>query len=422
MIKFSNYYKFTILFILIYISFLRSPYIFLNGRFFSLDTKYYVYALSQSFLDTLLFIEISTGYINLISNLSSLIAANFFTLKFAPYCPVYISFFVLIVIFSIILFKDSFLFQKDFQKILGAFIFLITPPFVFEVWLNVINLQVYLGLLTFILLFVKFNNKYDIFIYPPIIFISGLSGIYSCLTFPFFLIRYLKNRNLINLINFISIFLPTLIQLLITFYSKTADLLHPGPLSFTFSFFEIVSYTYNSIIQTFLGGSFPNFIMSLFSINIDSVLSNKNHLIFTVIFSILILIIIFIIFFKLFLKVLTKLDQDNIITLTLIVFFIEVSIFVIIGGLNDSIQGRYSVIPGATLLLLTLHLVKQYKQNFFSKFLFLILCVAFITGIYDFRYKKYIHYFDCINCSDWKIEVDKYEKDNNYKLKSWPYN
>jgi hypothetical protein len=162
--------------------------------------------------------------------------------------------------------------------------------------------------------------------------------------------------------------------------------------------------------------------MSLFSINIVSVLSNKNHLIFTVIFSILILIIIFIIFFKLFLKVLTKLDQDNIITLTLIVFFIEVSIFVIIGGVNDSIQGRYSVIPGATLLLLTLHLVKQYKQNFFSKFLFLILCVAFITGIYDFRYKKYIHYFDCINCSDWKIEVDKYEKDNNYKLKAWPYN
>ena len=49
----------------------------------------------------------------------------------------------------------------------------------------------------------------------------------------------------------------------------------------------------------------------------------------------------------------------------------------------------------------------------------MILTITF--GFFDFRYKKYINYLDCINCPNWKEEVKKYKLDNNYKMNAWPY-
>ena len=50
-----------------------------------------------------------------------------------------------------------------------------------------------------------------------------------------------------------------------------------------------------------------------------------------------------------------------------------------------------------------------------------------MTGIYEFRpptknvKHQYIKFLDCINCPFWKEEVQKWKKDQNYRLKLWPY-
>ena len=106
---------------------------------------------------------------------------------------------------------------------------------------------------------------------------------------------------------------------------------------------------------------------------------------------------------------------------SLIYLFLISSFVVIVGGVNDLIAGRYAVIPGLSLILIIvkLSLEKQRKYlNYLS--IFLILSV-FITGLIDFRNKKHITYFDCINCPDWREEVDSFKTNENHELKVWPY-
>ena len=63
--------KFLVLFILILIAFVRSPYIFLKGRFMYGDAFFYVNSLNNNWYESLFLIHIEAGYINLFSNISS---------------------------------------------------------------------------------------------------------------------------------------------------------------------------------------------------------------------------------------------------------------------------------------------------------------------------------------------------------------
>ena len=183
----DSLYKIFFIFLILF-AYYRSPYIFNNGRFFSLDFTYYFRAFSLNFFDAITYVDYSARYFNLISNLSALISSKLFELDNAQYVSVYLSLLVYSIIFYLILFKESYLFKRKYQKLLGAFIVLIAPVMSFEIWLNAINLQVYLGILTFVILFLKDKNK-NILFYFILIAISGLSGVYACIFMPFFFLK-----------------------------------------------------------------------------------------------------------------------------------------------------------------------------------------------------------------------------------------
>ena len=94
---------------------------------------------------------------------------------------------------------------------------------------------------------------------------------------------------------------------------------------------------------------------------------------------------------------------------------------IVIGGISDSLHGRYSALTGIILIFSFLHL-SRVSSIFFIKKLSIILMILTITlGIFDFRHKKYIEYLDCIDCPNWSDEVKKYKLDNNYRMNVWPY-
>ena len=89
--------------------------------------------------------------------------------------------------------------------------------------------------------------------------------------------------------------------------------------------------------------------------------------------------------------------------------------------MNDGIAGRYAVVPGTGLLLITFILSFDEKKNFLNYISIFLLISIFITGAFDFRNQKHITYFDCIDCPHWKDEIKKLKINKEYKVKVWPY-
>ena len=262
---------------LILLSYYRSPFIFTNGRFQSLDFVYHMISVDLSFFDSLTYVDLNARYINLISNISSLLSSRLLELEYAQYVSVYLSFLVYLIIFYLILFKDSYLFNKDYQKFLGALIVLVSPVMNFEIWLNVVNLQVYFGILTLVILFFKDENK-NILFYFILIFVSGLSGIYACIFMPLFFLKFINKKNNFNLICFLTIFSCTLLQLFIIYSSLKTHTLGENntALVLVFNTYEAISYAYNIIIRSFFASTLPVYLAGLIEIDLYEVFNNEN--------------------------------------------------------------------------------------------------------------------------------------------------
>ena len=79
-----------------------------------------------------------------------------------------------------------------------------------------------------------------------------------------------------------------------------------------------------------------------------------------------------------------------------------------------------------------IHIIECYKRQnegqndkiyFKIKYLFLCLILfSIFSGAYEFKPPKdRNHYLDCNGCPNWKDEIKKFNENNNYILKIWPY-
>ena len=151
--------KIIFLLLLLLISFSRSPFLFLEGRFIGEEAvHFFKYSYFNEWYKTLFYIEGISGYYYLTANINA-IFANLLPISKAPLATVYGSLIILFLIFLITLNTSSFLFKNIIDKYLGCLIVLLSPPFVAEIWLNSINTQVYLGILTIIILLINFEKN-----------------------------------------------------------------------------------------------------------------------------------------------------------------------------------------------------------------------------------------------------------------------
>ena len=385
----------------------------------SLDLIYHFEIEKLNLINSLLFVDYNARYMNLISNISSIISTRLFDLENAQYVAIYLSLLIYLIILLKILFEESYLLSNTIQKYLFSALFILTPVMSFEIWLNAINLQVYLGLLTIIILFLNSNKTQKIFNYFLLV-ICGLSGIYACALTPLFFLNYLRQKSRYNFICFFILLTCSIIQFSLILISTS--IIEDGPSNtvviFDISKYETISFIYNTVIRAFFGSSFPKFIFDNFGLNLNTILINDNlkDLLFFISLFVFIFFMFFIIWvFKNFKK---KEEKNVLIYLTLI--FLILSFVVIIGGVSDSLHGRYSALPGITIVLIVLHVVSNSK-NFLKNLSIFFLACSLIFGFYDYRLKNYLVYLDCINCPDWKMEVKKYKNDKSYMPNAWPY-
>ncbi len=406
------------LFILILLSifFYRSPHIFLNGRFMAEEGSiYFANAYSNNFFYSLFFVDFKSGYFNFWANISGIIS-NFFPLKIAPLISNYLSLIPKFLIIYFILFDRSYFTNTYQYKILLCLLIFIAPQNVPEIWLNSINSQIFFCILAFILIF-KINDEKKIN-YFELLLIStaGLTGIYSCILAPIFFFKYLTYKKVQDKLNFITISMCAIIQIIIILYSKYKNLIASGKLhSIDLDLFH--NFLYNTVIKSFLG----TYLSKFFYFKLD--LGPNNTVLI-----LMILCVIFLFFLIKFLKknIFLKKDEKFIFISILFAFF-ATSLIVLVGATSQYVGGRYAVLPSLYLLSLFLFLFKISINLNIRYFFLMLLILSISTGAYEFRpvskYAKYqyIRFLDCINCPNWSEEVSKYYKDNSYQLKIWPY-
>ncbi len=416
----NNHIKIIFFFLLILISFYRSPYIFFNGRFIGEEANHhFLFALNNNFFINLLYYIEVAGYYNFIPNFFTWVA-TYVSLENAPLVTVYGSFLIILLLPYLILFRESLLFESTKQKIIGSLLLFLTPPFITEIWLNTLNSQIYLCISSIIILFMTNLNSIQKKINNFVILVSGFSGIYTCSLLPFFAHKYYKNRSNYNLTNFCLLILTNFTQLYLILYSKISNKLHSSVLTNDYNLDLISNFVYNIIAKSFFGRDLTHLIWN----KISFLGSDYNYY---VIFS----LICFNVFILFNIKRIFIFLKNNFITNYLILIFFVISFIIVVGSLNNQIGGRYAVIPGVILILLVFYFYNESKNKILSYLCLFLLISSLVTGIYEFRPKykinlknpdvNYLKDLDCLNCPEWKSEVKIWRNDKNYFIKLWPY-
>ena len=410
--------KYYLLFIIVLISFYRSPYIFLNSRFAAEEGfSFFEYVWENGFFKGLFFFDNFAGYFNLIANMLVSIS-SLIKIEYSPFITVYGSFIFIILPIYFILFRESELFNTDLKRYIGSLLIFIAPPLVPEVWVNSINSQVYLCISAIIILFMINLNNFQKKINYLIIFIAGFSGVYSCCLLPLFFINYFLKKNLYNFTNFIILFFSSLIQFYFVLRSKINNHLMEKVLVADLDLNIMINYVYNILAKPIFGRQITHFIWS----DIIHLIPGINYFYLFIIIFLILIIFLFYNYKNLF-RVIIK-DKTLI---YLVYIFFAISILVLVGAAGDYVGGRYAVIPGVTLLLIILHLTFEMQGKKIKIFFTILISISLISGINEFRpptknvKHQYINFLDCINCPVWKNEIKKWKNNNNYIIKIWPY-
>lgn len=410
-------FKYIFLLSLIFLSFYRSPFIFLNGRFLAEEaTQHFISALQNNFFQNLIFYDELAGYFNLIPNLFTWISVNL-EIQYAPLATVYGSFIFIILLPYLCMFRESIFLNSEIKKVLASSILFFSPPFVPEVWLNTINSQVYLCLIGVLILFMINLSQKQKIINHVLIFCGGLSGVYTCALLPFFFIKYFFDRKKYNFINFIILLFTNILQIIIILRSKINDTLIYSQYDFRFDLDLLVNIFYNFIAKAVMARQLTHFIWEKLGFII-----NQDYYLFLLVFLILVLILLF-----MNLKSIINLCKKDQIFLNLLGIFIVISTVVIFGSLNNQVSGRYAVISGSLLLLIFLHIFSITKKLYLKFFFLILVCTSLITGLYEFRpptinvKHQYLKLLDCLNCPIWSEEIQKWQSDKSYIITVWPY-
>ena len=119
--------------------------------------------------------------------------------------------------------------------------------------------------------------------------------------------------------------------------------------------------------------------------------------------------------------------HNNFIILSLLYALIFTSLTVMTGATGDYVGGRYAALPSFYLLCLVLIIYSLLNYSKIRLFFLSLIIISILSGIYEFRpptknvKHQYLKYLDCVNCPNWPDEVEMFKKDENYKLKIWPY-
>tara|TARA_B100000575_G_C23096748_1_gene632595 strand:+ start:475 stop:1569 length:1095 start_codon:yes stop_codon:yes gene_type:complete len=311
-----------------------------------------------------------------------------------------------------------------------------------EIWLNSTNLGFIMPVATFLILIDEnISSTLKIFIYSVIIFLAALTGPISLMMAPFFLFKLISMRKRADYIFCVIFLLTGIFQLTYFYISSNIDSnimnenrgIFSNELSFVNQFYYFIS---PNIIFPFLGYFFASiFRNAMILLNnpsadftfLENFFSNtENEFLFTLFFSnivnisFLLNIFIFIIFSTFIIIVFRRMNKFELVYFFILFFYLSILINMLsLGGHGGY---RYSYLTSFIVLFYMLSLSLNSK-SIFPK---ILISLSILIGIIEY-YPRVISFTPeySIDKNDewpiWSNEIQKWNEDQSYKPKIWPY-
>ncbi len=363
----SNVLLISLFSIFILIIFLRSPCTFYLGRSENGLEVFYEYASVNSFFNSLFYVYSEAKYFELWTNFSAIIV------RYVPFesffVTVYLALLIKLFLLFYIFFSNSILLTTLFHKFVFASFAIYSTAITPEIWLTTLQSKVFFGILSFIMIFQNFEkfNKKKFILYRAGLVFNGLSSIFSSIFSVIYFFIFIKEKNKINLYNFVYSLIPLVINFFIFIYFSLKTFAIND--RFVFELEKIFNLIYNIFVRPIIGGNISKFFYE-----------NINLLEFRFIFLFLSVSFVIAFLFYVFSK------KDSLLNLIILCFFLNILLVLLGSQYSDFVGGRYAVISSIIFLTLFLRLIQIEKKPIFNNFFFIIIVVSLLIGLIEFRY------------------------------------
>jgi hypothetical protein len=373
----------------------RAPRLLLAPRFWAEEgSVYFKFAYEHSFLRALFFVYWEAGYLYLLVNVVTAIAAHLLPLEYAPFATVYTALVIQLVPFLIILYGKSSVFTSIRKKITACLVFLFLPNLThtLHTWLNLLNSQVWLGLIAVLILLENLESASSLkrWTYRIFLAMGGLSGAYVSLLQPVFAIRALAERRKERLVQLGIVTIGLLLQVGLALISISQGALK-GSENIRLGSHILTDISLHHIGTALLGYDTASGLAKALG-------SIGNYIFFILFLSTLPITLSHRIRNGLKLK-----DTRTILVIALLLLMTSTTLAACrVWSLNVPLASRYTILSGFVLLFLIIDNISMPRRPYMSWVFVLLLFISLLTGMW--RYRKYPAFRDG---KYWKAAVVK---------------
>jgi hypothetical protein len=399
--------RWSILAVMVLLGLSRSPYLFTHGRFWAEEgVLHFRYMYLKPFPQDILYIQTRTGYYNLFADVGTWVASNFSLLR-APLVTVWFSFGLVVTLVWVSLAWPSDLLSTARAKIAAAVLLVVGTLALTEVWVNTINAQTYLALLTVLLLFVRVDEirrpRYAVGI--CLLVIAGMSGLYSVALAPLFFISALWDRKVRRWGFAAAIGGAALIQAVVFLKSRSS-----GTVAESKTAIPALGDVYRSVAGWQVTG------LLLRQNTTTRLVGQTRHGTGN---GALIIGVLAVLLFGLLGLLLWKAPKRRV-TALLVGALLITEVLVLVGDLAGEAGGRYAVVPVGILTLMLIYGATTSSPPPLRWAGVAVLGLVLLVGLSQFWTERPKN-LRCIDCPNWTAEVAAHEQDPEHGLQIWPY-
>jgi hypothetical protein len=407
-----------VFFSLLVLVFFRAPMLLLEPRLWAEEASLFLrYAYTHSFLESVTFIPQNLGYILFVINLPTAIAAHVFPLAYAPAVTTYFSLSILLVLFALILWGHSSVWETIGKKTLACLIILFAPSSTAEVWLNSTNAQVYCGLIAACLLLedLRAISACRRWTYRVLLGFCGLSGVYTIFFGGMFLIKAWLEKSREALIHVGIVACATLVQVTVFLYAYFSNTLNTKRLASLNLGKAVPGLFLHQFVLPVFGSQGERRLSTTVSVLVPT---SRDFLVSSVPWLTGILAVGYLC--VLLYTILPRTHQHS--QMLFLGCYVCTAVGTTIFSLHGVPGGRYAVVSGVLLLFMLLNNLQIPPLNLRSMFCAVFLVWALIVGTMGYRTNGAQDYFVCnADCPKWADELQRCELTSECVLTVWPY-
>jgi hypothetical protein len=404
--------------LLLVLIFWRAPTLLLEPRLWAEEASIFLrYAYTHDFLDSLLFVS-HAGYFSIACTLPATIAAHLFPLAYAPVVTTYFSLGFLLLLFALILWGHSTVWDTLGKKILACLIILFAASSVGEVWLNTINIMSYGAIMSACLLLEDLRevSPRRRWYYRLLLGFCGLTAVYTTFLGGMFLLKAWLERSRESLIHVGIVACTSLIQatvfLHLYFSSRVSSTklasLNPGR--------TVKQLFFSHVAVPLLGHEWGQQV----SLSLGVFIGPPRYPVMTALTLLAGLLALAYLCVVLF-TILPRARQHTQILLLGSYAFIATGTAIF--SMHGIPAGRYAVASGVFLLWMLLNTLRApLLSNPRSLCAAGLLACALVIGVFEYRTHGAQQYFICgEGCPKWPDELKRCETTGDCLLTVWPY-